>query len=229
MHAFFPVAGRFVCRLASFIALGAVLFAQPSGPVTGAVSGVVTNAQGEFLQGAVVRLDGTERAATTDRSGRFRLVDVPVGIQRVAASYLGLADAVVAVTVTGSGEAEVNLALKPAGEAVVLERFVVESIVEGQARAVNRQRASDTIQNIIAADALGRLPDASVGEALARLPGISVQVDRGEPDKIAVRGLSPKYNNVSLNGGRIPAVFDSTEVYDNRSVSLNTVPTDLIS
>jgi TonB-dependent receptor len=225
MHAFISSAVRFACRSALFIGLGAVLMAQPAGQI----SGVVTNPQGEFLQGAEIRLDGTELTTTTDRGGRYRLGGVPAGSRRVTASYLGLGDGVAAVTVTAGGETEANFALKPAGEAVVLERFVVESILEGQARAVNRQRASDTIQNIIASDALGRLPDASVGEALARLPGISVQVDRGEPDKIAVRGLSPKYNNVSLNGGRIPSVFDSTEVYDNRSVSLNTVPTDLIS
>ena len=180
------------------------------------------------MQGAEVRIEGTALTTTTDRSGRFRLDGVPAGSQRVTATYLGLADATTAVTVNSGGETAADFTLRPT-DTVVMQQFVVESIAEGQARAVNRQRASDTIQNIIASDALGRLPDASVGEALARLPGISVQVDRGEPDKIAVRGLAPKYNNVSLNGERIPAVFDSTEIYDNRSVSLNTVPTDMIS
>ena len=203
---------------------GPLLFAQSSGRV----SGVVTNPQGAFVQGAEVRVEGTAANATTDRSGHYRIDAVPAGPQRVTASFLGLPDITSGVTVAAGRDTAVDLAFKP-GETIVMQQFVVESIAEGQARAVNRQRASDTIENIIASDALGRLPDASVGEALARLPGISVQVDRGEPDKIAVRGLSPKYNSVALNGERLPAVSDSTEIYDNRSVSLNTVPTDMIS
>lgn len=217
---------RAVLRLCLAL-LPALLPAAASAQVS-SVSGVVTDPQGAFVQGAEIRIDGTALAATTDRSGRYRIDAVPTGARRVVASYLGLPEASATVTVAAGQTAVADLAFR-AADTVVLQRFVVESIAEGQARAVNRQRSSDTIQNIVAADALGRLPDASVGEALARLPGISVQVDRGEPDKIAVRGLSPKYNNVSLNGGRIPAVFDSTETADNRSVSLNTVPTDLIS
>jgi TonB-dependent receptor len=192
------------------------------------IRGVITDPQGAFVHGAEIRIDGTALSATTDRAGRYRIDGVPVGSHRVTASYLGLPDVAASVTVSAGQAVTIDLAFKPS-DPIVLQQFVVESIAEGQARAINRQRASDTIQNIIASDALGRLPDASVGEALARLPGISVQVDRGEPDKIAVRGLAPKYNNVALNGERIPAVFDSTEVYDNRSVSLNTVPTDMIS
>ncbi|MDO8542212.1 MAG: TonB-dependent receptor [Opitutaceae bacterium] len=214
--------GRVIALLATFAA--PALFAQS----TGVVTGTVTDPHGAFVQGAEVKIEGTALTGTTDRSGHYRIDAVPGGAQRLRASYLGLPDATASVTAVAGREIAADLAFNP-GNTIVMERFVVESIAEGQARAVNRQRTSDTIQNIIASDAIGRLPDASVGEALARLPGISVQVDRGEPDKIAVRGLSPKYNNVALNGERLPAVFDSTEVYDNRSVSLNTVPTDMIS
>jgi len=215
---------RLLGWLTAFVLTGAALFAQSAGTITG----VVTNPQGAFVQGAEIRVAGSDLTATTDRSGRYRLDNVPAGPQRVTASFLGLPEVTAPVTVAAGRDTAADLAFK-SGETLVMQTFVVESIAEGQARAVNRQRASDTIQNIIASDALGRLPDASVGEALARLPGISVQVDRGEPDKIAIRGLAPKYNSVALNGERIPAVFDSTEVYDNRSASLNTVPTDMIS
>jgi TonB-dependent receptor len=227
MHPSVSLFGPFWRRLAA-IGASALLALPLPAQSTGTISGVVTDPQGAFIQGAEIRLEGSDLTATTDRSGRYRLDSVPAGPQRVTASYLGLPDITVPVTAAAGRDTTADLAIK-AGETVVMKAFVVESIAEGQARAVNRQRASDIFQNIIASDALGRLPDASVGEALARLPGISIQVDRGEPDKIAVRGLSPKYNSVALNGERVPAVSDSTEVYDNRSVSLNTVPTDMIS
>lgn len=224
----FPLVSLSFARLPVALGFALLLAATASAQSSGIITGVVTAPQGTYLQGAEVRVDGTALTATTDRSGRFRIDGVPLGTQRVTATYLGLPDATTSVAVAAGRDAAADLAFKPA-DTIVMQQFVVESIAEGQARAVNRQRASDTIENIIASDALGRLPDASVGEALARLPGISVQVDRGEPDKIAVRGLSPKYNSVALNGERLPSVSDSTEIYDNRSVSLNTVPTDMIS
>jgi TonB-dependent receptor len=215
---------RVLAALVGLIFCVSVLSAQE----TGSVSGTVTHPQGHFVQGAEVRVEGTELSATTDRSGRYRLSGVPAGPQRVVGRFLGLPDVGESIAVVAGQDLVLNLAFAQP-ETLVLETVVVESIAEGQARAVNRQRTSDTLQNIIASDALGRLPDASVGEALARLPGISVQIDRGEPDKVAVRGLAPKYNAVALNGERLPSVSDSTEIYDNRSVSLNTVPTDMIS
>jgi TonB-dependent receptor len=223
-----PVSPRALLRRLAVL-LGAFALAATSAAQTaGSITGVVTDPQGALIQGAEVRLEGTALSATTDRSGRYRIDGAPTGPQRITARYLGLNDATATITVGASQEVRADLTLRT-GDTVVLQQFVVESIAEGQARAINRQRTSDTLQNIIASDAIGRLPDASVGEALARLPGISVQVDRGEPDKVSVRGLAPKFNNVALNGERLPAVFDSTEVYDNRSVSLNTVPTDMIS
>ena len=74
---------------------GPHLFAQSSGRV----SGVVTNPQGAFVQGAEVRVEGTAANATTDRSGHYRIDAVPAGPQRVTASFLGLPDITSGVTV----------------------------------------------------------------------------------------------------------------------------------
>ena len=194
---------------------------------TGIVTGVVTDPRSALLQGVEVRVEGTSELAVTDRTGRFRLDGVPVGTQRITARFLGLDPVSTSVNVTAGAPVNVDLTFKD--ETVTLDRFVVESIAEGQARAINQQRASDTIKNIVAADALGRLPDANVAEALRRMPGIAVQNDLGEPEFISVRGTGPKFSAVSLNGDRLPSVGDPTESRDNRAVSLHSVPTDLIS
>ncbi len=114
-------------------------------------------------------------------------------------------------------------------EVVELSEFVVESIAEGQARALQEQRDADNIKNVITSDAVGRLPDFSVGEALSRVAGVSVQKDRGEPEFITIRGAAPRLNAVALNGDRLPSVSDPTESRNDRSVTLNAVPTGLIS
>jgi TonB-dependent receptor len=222
-----PRSKTLLAALAAWLALAP---ADPAAAQTaaGTLTGTVTDPQGAFVQGAEVRVEGTGLSATTDRTGRFRLDGVPAGARRVAASYLGLPEAAASVTVTGGATATADLAFK-SGETVVLGAFVVESIAEGQARAINRQRASDTISNIVAADKMGELPDASVAEALARLPGIAVQKDLGEPRFITVRGVAADQNSVSLNGDRLTGTGDPTESRDNRAVSLHTLPTEMIS
>jgi len=65
------------------------------------------------------------------------------------------------------------------------------------------------------------LPDANAAEAIGRLPGISLQRDAGEANKVVVRGLSPKYVNVTLEGLKMP----STDMND-RSVDLSMIQTE---
>ncbi len=196
------------------------------GQSTSVVSGIVTDETGALVVGAEVRLPGLGLSGATDRTGRFRIAGVPSGTHTLEVSYLGRSPFSGSVTTTGASTIQ-NVSL--GSDIIELDEFSVESFVEGQARAINRQRTSNTISNIVAADALGRLPDANVAEALRRLPGISVQNDLGEPEFISVRGTSPKFSAVSLNGERLPSVGDPTESRDNRAVSLHSVPTDMIS
>lgn len=208
----------------------AVLFSVVFAPVAfaqGTITGVATDPSGAFVQGAEVTVEGTTLSASTDRTGRYRIDGVPPGTARIRASYLGLDPATATATVTSGQIAAANLAFK--SDTIVMQQFVVESIAEGQARALNRQRASDTIGNMVAADRLGELPDASVAEALARLPGIAVQKDLGEPRFITVRGTAADQNSVSLNGDRLTGTGDPTESRDNRAVSLHTLPTEMLS
>jgi len=112
---------------------------------------------------------------------------------------------------------------------IKLEAFVVEAIAEGQAKALKDQRDANNLKNVVTSDAVGRLPDFSVGEALSRIAGVSVQKDRGEPEFVTIRGAAPRLNSVALNGDRLPSVSDPTEDRYDRSVTLNAVPTGLIS
>jgi len=118
----------------------------------------------------------------------------------------------------------------PASNSVVtIDAVVVEAIAEGQAKALKDQRNADNTKSVITSDAVGRLPDFSVGEALSRMAGVSVQKDRGEPEFVTIRGAAPRLNSVALNGDRLPSVADPTEERYNRAVTLNAVPTGLIS
>jgi len=49
------------------------------------------------------------------------------------------------------------------------------------------------------------LPDANAAETLGRLPGVSVLRSGGEGSKVVIRGLSPKYNKVMIEGVTLAA------------------------
>ncbi len=223
-----PAAGRMARLLSRLAAASLLAFAVARAQDTGVVSGTVTNPRGEFVAGAEVRLAGVGTTRTDD-GGAFRFAAVPAGRQVLSVHYLGF-DPYEAGVEVAAGRATTH-AVRLRSDVVVLDKYVVESFAEGQARAVNRQRASNTIQNIVASDRLGRLPDASIGEALSRLPGVGLQTDRGEAEYITIRGAAAKFNNVALNGDRLPAPFSpvATDIGDVRAVSLKQIPTDLIA
>ena len=102
--------------------------------------------------------------------------------------------------------------------------MVVGDILKGQAKALNQQKHNKNIGNVISSDQVGRFPDANVGDALKRVPGVTMQNDQGEARNIIIRGLAPSLNSVTLNGDRIPSAEG-----DNRNVQMDLIPSDMIS
>ncbi|SFV16036.1 TonB-dependent receptor [Pseudoduganella namucuonensis] len=100
-------------------------------------------------------------------------------------------------------------------------------IVTGQraslSKAIAAQDKADNIVSVISSDDIGGLPDKNAAEALARLPGVSVQRDQGEGRYITVRGLGPDLNSVTINGALLP----SPEA-GRRAVALDVLPAGLI-
>lgn len=99
--------------------------------------------------------------------------------------------------------------------------------VVGQAaqveKALKEQRASDSIESVVHADAIGQLPDDNAAEALQRLPGVSIERDQGEGRFVTIRGLSPDLNSVYINGVNIPSPESG-----RRAVALDVLPSELI-
>jgi TonB-dependent receptor len=100
-------------------------------------------------------------------------------------------------------------------------------VITGQravlAKSIAAQDKADNIINVLSSDDIGNLPDKNAAEALARLPGISVQRDQGEGRYITVRGLGPDLNAVYINGALVPSPEAS-----RRAVALDVLPAGLI-
>ena len=78
----------------------------------------------------------------------------------------------------------------------------VTGIRRGIEAAISIKKNSTSIVEAVSAEDIGKLPDQSVAESIARLPGVSAQRGRssGKASDISVRGLSPSFNGTLLNG-----------------------------
>lgn len=104
-----------------------------------------------------------------------------------------------------------------------LDSVVVTGQLSSIRKAVLAQDAANNILSVVSADDIGALPDINAAEALARMPGLSVQRDQGEGRYVSVRGLGPDLNTVTINGALVPAPENG-----RRGVSLDVLPSGLI-
>jgi TonB-dependent receptor len=206
-----------VCAFLILVAGSPAAFAQV-GTVTGTV---LDRATGEALPGANVRVQGTSLGAATDPRGRFTITLVPSGPQALVATYLGYQAETQELQVPPGGSATVDFRLLYG--AIEAEEVVVTAQVAGQLAAVNEQFRNPTIVNVVSRDRIQELPDNNAAESIGRLPGIAIQRSGGEANRVAIRGLSPQYNTVTVNGVRLPSTDGGDRSVDLSLVSSNTL------
>ncbi|GAA3798972.1 TonB-dependent receptor [Qipengyuania pelagi] len=89
--------------------------------------------------------------------------------------------------------------------------------------AVAEKKLSDQIVESVTAEDIGKLPDASIGESIARLPGLTAQRLNGRANVVAIRGFGPDFSQTLLNGR------EQTTTSDNRSVELDQYPSEIVN
>ncbi|MHA3789822.1 TonB-dependent receptor [Flavobacterium hauense] len=203
-----------------FVMTGLSGYAQKNG----VISGKITDHDGNFsLPGATVKLSEGNRYTVSNQTGDFEFLNIPSGTYQVEVLYLGYQTQTQQVTVEEGKHAVINFVLI-SGSSTLNEVVVVGDALRGQARALNQQKNNSNITNVISSDQVGRFPDSNIGDALKRVPGITMQNDQGEARNIIIRGLAPSLNSVTLNGDRIPSAEG-----DNRNVQMDLIPSDMIS
>jgi TonB-dependent receptor len=79
--------------------------------------------------------------------------------------------------------------------------IVVTGSIRGSLEnATEAKRAALNVSDVATADTVGRFPDENVAAALARLPGVAVQLDQGQARYIQVRGAPNRWTSVSIDG-----------------------------
>lgn len=189
----------------------------------GIVSGKILDADDKLpLPGAMVQIAGQNKYTISDYNGSFEFLNVFDGSYEIQVKYMGYTTAAQNIIISKGANTVVNFDLKASG--TELDEVVIGDALKGQAKALNQQKNNSNISNIISSDQMGRFPDANVGDALKRVPGVTMQNDQGEARNIIIRGLAPSLNSVTLNGDRIPSAEG-----DNRNVQMDLIPSDMIT
>ena len=100
---------------------------------------------------------------------------------------------------------------------------VVTGFRQSLRNAIDTKRFSDRVVESISAEDIGKLPDNSIAESLARLPGLTTQRLDGRAQQISVRGFAPDFNTTLLNGR------EQVSTGDNRNVEFDQYPSEVIS
>lgn len=188
--------------------------------VVGSVTGRITDAEHRVLPGATIMIEELHTGVTSDMNGFYKLPNLKPGTYEVKISYVGFQPIVAKIVIEGNKSKESNFVLT---EGIALQEVVVDGAFSGQRRAMQMQKNSMGITNIVSADQVGKFPDSNIGDALKRINGINVQYDQGEARFGQVRGTSADLTSVTVNGNRLPSAEG-----DTRNVQLDLIPSDMV-
>ncbi len=109
---------------------------------------------------------------------------------------------------------------EPAAES---EEVVVTGFRAALESAVSTKKESEQIVESVSAEDIGKLPDASIAESIARLPGLTSQRISGRSSFISIRGFGPDFSATLLNGR------PQTSTNDNRGIEFDQYPSEIVS
>jgi iron complex outermembrane recepter protein len=109
------------------------------------------------------------------------------------------------------------------GQAEAQEGDIVVTGIRGSIQSsLNAKRDATSIVEVISSEDIGLLPDLSIADTLARLPGITAQRVRGRSQQISIRGLGPDFSLSLLNGREVVSAGN------NRGIEFDQFPSELI-
>src|SRR5579863_6103886 len=119
------------------------------------------------------------------------------------------------------------------GGGAPVETVVVNGFKASLERALDKKREAANSEDSILAEDIAKFPDINLSESIQRLPGVALARDQGEGREIAVRGLSPLFTRVRVNGMEAITTTGSEDVNGGtnrgRAFDFNVFASDLFS
>ena len=204
---------RFLIRASTALAICLLATRGAAQSTSGSIGGRVLNAaNGLYLARALVSVEGTALEVLTDDFGNYLLRDVPAGPARVRVVYTGQTTLSVAVEVSPAGTTQRDLIFNESATSssrgtVRLDRFVVagDRFRTAQEIAINEERFSVNIKNVVSSEAFGDIPEGNVGEFVKFLPGVEIgyggtYTSEADATGISVRGFGAEDTAIYIDG-----------------------------
>lgn len=108
--------------------------------------------------------------------------------------------------------------------------IIVTGIRQSIRASIDAKRTSGVISEVITAEDIGKFPDKNVAEALQRLPGIVINREFGEGERVALRGTAPNLTKTLVNGHAIATAdwFVLEQLAATRSFNFLTLPSEIV-
>lgn len=108
--------------------------------------------------------------------------------------------------------------------------IVVTGIRESLRASIEAKRELGVISEVITAQDIGKFPDKNVAEALQRVPGIVINREFGEGERVSLRGTAPNLTKTLVNGHAIATAdwFILEQLAATRSFNYLTLPSEIV-
>lgn len=205
--------------LLTIFALVSASFSQQQS--TGEVYGTITDqSSGEKLVGISVTLSGTALGAATDIDGKYNIRKISPGTYELRVFGVGYAaKTITGISITSGSRLEMNVSLGE--ETYNLHEVVVtaDEVRSSENAVLAKRKRSTSISDGISSEQIKRTPDATSGDALKRITGLSIVDNKF----VFIRGITDRYNETTLDGASV----SSTEV-GKKSFSFDLLPANLL-
>jgi TonB-dependent receptor len=187
----------------------------------GIIAGHVTDSSNSVLQGAQIALQPTGATVATDQQGAYFINNLAPGAYTLTVTYVGFSLFTKSINVTAGQTLTVDVTMQVSSQN---ENIIVNAQgVSGEAEAVNRERTADNILQVLTSDVITSLPNATIADAVGRLPSVSLERDEGEGKYIQIRSLEPRLTNATIDGVNVPSPEPGV-----REVKFDAMPADIV-
>ncbi|HTD29426.1 MAG TPA: TonB-dependent receptor, partial [Xanthomonadaceae bacterium] len=223
------IAAKSALGIALLLAAGA--HASPVAEVD--LSGhVETASDHKPISGARVEIRELHRTTMTDAAGRYHFNDLKAGsytlsIRRDDHVLIERAFKIE----PGATQQVLDLVAGQASTVGVETLGTVYAIGQPNTDAVVARALQQDAPNLILvqpASEIEKLPDVNAGEAVRRLPGISLETDTGEGRFVNIRGIDADLNSTTFDGVRLSPTNTASPQSGGRAVAFDAIPAGMV-
>ena len=154
---------------------------------------------------------------------RFVAAASPLAVATMLASSPALAQETQAASVAVTGQATQDTAANAQDTTTADQAIVVTGFRASLRSSTAKKKTAETVVESVNAEDIGKLPDNSIAESIARLPGLAAQRNNGRAQIISIRGFGPDFSTTTLNGRQ------QTTTNDDRAVEFDQYPSEILA